>query len=212
VGQLAISWDRFTVHKKHDIDRDAPYLWVFGIRVDLDALADRRFVITRPATHPNLGQEKFKKGESTPVPPRMDILLDDVTPIAGHTVAGVVVVAWENATTSDKVIQKAYDAAADEIEEFVGRFVDDALAAVAGGGAVSLPSDSDIAALEDAIDARVRQTIKEGWTILQPIADHFIGSDHVVLDLTSSHSERLDLRFRKGSTDYELEGFLKYAP
>ncbi len=31
MAKFCVIWTKFTVHKKHDIDRDAPYLWVFGI-------------------------------------------------------------------------------------------------------------------------------------------------------------------------------------
>lgn len=44
MANFCVTWSKFTMHKKHDINRDAPYhqdapyLWVFGIIVDANTL------------------------------------------------------------------------------------------------------------------------------------------------------------------------------
>lgn len=211
MGDLAITWDRFTVRRTSDAGPAAPYLWVFGIRVDLDTIASRRFVVTRDATYPNLGPSALGRGESTRVPSALDLHLGGIRPVGGRTVAGVVVMAWESTSTIDEVVQKAYDDAADEIDHLVATSVDHAADDVLHERLPTPPSGYDISGFADAIEARVRRTITDRWTVLQPIADHFVGCDHVVIDLVSSHRERLDLRFRNGSTDDELRGSFAYA-
>jgi hypothetical protein len=202
MSQLSIKWNKFTVHKKHDIDRDAPYLWVFGVLVDADTLASRQFVLRRPAAVGNLGQKKFKKGESVAVSPTLDIV-KTVQPVLGFLAAGVVVVAWENAMTSDKVTAEAYDAAADTINDFIVDRVE--------SGNLTAPSDAEIDKLKDEIEDEVRRTIKEGWTIFQLLPDHFIGSADRIRMLSQSVTEALNFRFIKGSTDYQLQGELKFT-
>lgn len=61
MATFKVNWTKFTVVKKHDIDRDKPYLWVFGIVVDAQAIADGKYVIRKRCDSGNLGK-KFKKG------------------------------------------------------------------------------------------------------------------------------------------------------
>jgi len=201
MSKLSITWNKFTVHKKHDADQDTPYVWVFGIVVDVDTLRSGEYVIRRPAGHENLGK-RFRKGEHVAVPRTLDIVRD-VTPILGTAVAGVVVVAWENAMTRDKVTEDAYDAAADAINAFVARRID--------AGNLEAPSDTEVEALGAAIRDDIRTTIREGWTVFQLIPDHVIGQANCVVALTDTVTHALDLRFTKPSTDYQLQGELEFT-
>jgi len=160
MGTFSITWNRFTVHKKHDIDRDRPYLWVFGIVIDADTVVSRRFVTRRRSDSQNLvtsSISKYGKGDSSDVPSALDLHID-VTPLVGLLTAGVVVVAWENATTKDSVIEDAYDAAADAIDSFVSDLVDDRLAdlldqlAAGEDPHIDPPSDAEIAQLTAAVE------------------------------------------------------------
>ena len=45
MGKLTTFWTHFEVEKKHDVDRDAPYIWVFGIVVDVVRVAHVRIGI-----------------------------------------------------------------------------------------------------------------------------------------------------------------------
>lgn len=203
MAKLNITWSKFTVHKKHDVDRDAPYLWVFGIVVDGNTLASRDFVVRRPSGVGNLGQRKFKKGESVTVASALDVA-EDVAPLFGFLVGGVVVVAWENAMTTDKVIADAYDAAADTINSFITDRIE--------AGNLGTPTSGDLTTLKGQIEAEVRETIKDGWTVFQLVPDHVIGSAQCVLTLDDATTRDLDFRFVKGSTDYQLRGQLKFIP
>lgn len=213
-----VTWTDFTVLKKHDIDRDKPYLWVFGVVVDATSIESRSYVIRKPSGSNNLGQ-KFKKGDSVPVPPTLDISRE-VTPIFGKATAGVVVVAWENAMTKDEVIADAYDTAADTINEFVADAVVDVLGEIAEALAEGMSldeieidfelSDAQMNALRADVDAQVRATIKDGWSVFQLVHDHNIGQAQTVLSLEEPFEQCLDYRFTSGSTDYNLEGDLSY--
>lgn len=213
MSNLCITWNKFTVHKKHDIDRDRPYLWVFGVLVDVNTLLSKDYVIRRPCGHENLGQ-KFKKGESRAVPRTLDIV-QDVTPIPVlGAVAGVVVVAWENAMTRDKVIADAYDAAADAINKFIRDEAADAIQQLITQGLhaeIEVPSAAELDTLEGELKDKVRSTIKDGWSVFQMVPDHNIGSANCVLTLDGPRTQPLDFRFTKKTTDYELEGELKYT-
>jgi hypothetical protein len=217
-----VTWTDFTVLKKHDVDRDRPYLWVFGIVVDATSIQSENYVIRKPCTSDNLGQ-KFKKGDSVAVPGSLDISRE-ITPILlGKATAGVVVVAWENAMTKDSVIADAYDAAADTINEFVKEAVPAALGELFEAVAAGTPideievglSDAQMKDLEADVEARVRATIKEGWSVFQLVHDHLIGLDKTVVTLEEVTLEEpfeqcLDYRFISGSTDYNLEGDMSY--
>jgi hypothetical protein len=212
MGELAITWDRFTVRTTHDAALERPHLWVFGLRVDLDAIVRGRYVETRPASHPNLGREAFAPGEAVAVPLALDVHVDGIRPVLGRAVAGVVVVAWEGASTTDEVVQKAYDDAVEQIGGLVATSFAHAADDVLHERPPTPPSGYDLSGFADAIEARVRRTVEEGWAVLQPIADRFVGCDHVVVDLAGRHAERLDLRFGAGGSAYRLEGALGYLP
>jgi hypothetical protein len=197
-----VRWNTFTVHKKHDIDRDKPYLWVFGIVVDVTRLGTKQFVIRRRSDSDNLAK-KFGKGDTSTVPSDLDLDVD-VSPIGDLVVGGVVVVAWENAMTKDSVIADAYDAAADAINDFIKDRLE-------SPNALEPLSEDDLVALKAGIEADVRSTIKDGWTIFQLLPDHEIGSGEAVEFYDASSSQALSFRFKKGSTDYQLEGTMSYT-
>jgi hypothetical protein len=201
MAKFSVNWDKFTVLKKHDVDRDAPYLWVIGVLVDVNTLSSKNFVIRKPSGHDNLGG-KFKKGESTAVPKKLNIDVE-VKPILGFAVCGVVVIAWENAMTTDRVIANAYDAAADAINDFIKKRVESAN--------LESPTEGELNTLAAQIEEDVRQTIRDGWTIFQLIADHNIGPANCLLFLQEPATKELNFRFTKKTTDYRLQGELNYT-
>ena len=214
---FTVKWTNFTVLKKHDIDRDKPYLWVFGIVVDATSMTSGRYVIRKPSTSDNLGQ-KFRKGDSVTVPGSLDVSRE-VKPILGKATAGVVVVAWENATTKDSVIADAYANAADTIDEFVADLVkekfDELVAALAAGESIDsldlAPTDAEMADLRADVEAEVRRTVKKGSGLFQALPDHDIGTSQTLVSLDEPFEQCLDYRFVNGSTDYNLEGDLTYG-
>jgi hypothetical protein len=219
---FTVKWTNFTVLKKHDIDRDKPYLWVFGIVVDVNSISSRSYVIRKPSTSDNLGQ-KFKKGDSVSVPSNLDISRE-IAPLAGVATAGVVVVAWENAMTRDSVIANAYDTAADTINEFVHELVVQKVGEIGPDNPIEEidfePSSDQIAELRADVDAKIRATIRAGWSVFQLVHDHNIGLAYTLVSLEEQpdevlkehpYEECLDYRFRKGATDYNLEADLFYG-
>jgi hypothetical protein len=220
MGSLSVTWDKFTVHKKHDVDRDRPYLWVFGIVIDANTIESRSFVTRRRSDSRNLETasiKKYGKGDSSTVPSALDLTVS-VEPFAGAVTAGVAVVAWENAMTTDKVIEDAYDAAVNALDELISDIVDDRLEDVLellSKGILDVEVDelneAEIAGLTLTVEQEVRKTIKAGWTIFQLVHDHQIGSDFELLSLDGALSQDLDFRFINGTTDYELDGRLTYT-
>jgi hypothetical protein len=209
MAKLSVTWNNFTVHKKHDVDRDRPYLWVFGIVVDAKTLVSKDFVVRRPCESDNLGR-RYGKGDSRPVPRDLDLTID-VHPILGFMAGGVVVVAWENAMTRDRVTAAAYDAAADAINDFVKDFLKGGLVDRDGDGEPDGPSETEISALSVKVADAVRKTIREGWSIFQLTPDHNIGTAQCLLTFDGPETRNLDFRFVKKTTDYQLEGELAYT-
>jgi hypothetical protein len=213
MAKFTVKWTDFTVLKKHDVDRDKPYLWVFGIVIDANSIVSEEYVIRRTSSSDNLGQ-KFKKGDSVPVSSSLDISCD-VTPLLDVAAAGVIVVAWENAMTKDSVIADAYDKAADEINDFVTDLVAETLKAVGQGQPLDTidfePTEDQMRDLRADIEAEVRDTIKSGWSVFQMVPDHNIATKYRMVLLEEPFEECLDWRFIKKSTDYNLEGDLAYT-
>jgi hypothetical protein len=185
MGKLTTFWTHFEVEKKHDIDRDAPYIWVFGIVVDVVRVAQFKdtgkadFVITRKATWPNLGNDKFGKGDWVNVSPDLNIIETMALPITG----GVAVVAWEKALTSAATQKEAYDAAVDSINDFIGEKVDECWSDLAGcvQNGVAL-SSADQEALRSRVEDAVRDVLKSHVNLIH---DHNIGSAQCVVSIQS---------------------------
>jgi hypothetical protein len=209
MAKLSVTWNNFTVHRKHDVDRDRPYLWVFGIVIDAKTLVSKDFVVRRPCESDNLGK-RYGRGDSRPVPSELDLALD-VHPIIGFLAAGVVVVAWENAMTRNKVTAAAYDAAADAINAFVEDHLAGGLVDRDGDGEPDGPSETLLRDLSVKVADAVRRTIREGWSIFQLTPDHNIGTAQCLLTFDGPETRDLDFRFVKKTTDYQLEGELAYT-
>jgi hypothetical protein len=215
-----VTWTEFTVLKKHDVDRDKPYLWVFGIVVDATSIASRNYVIRKSSSSDNLGH-KFKKGDSVSVPGSLDISRA-VTPILGKAMAGVVVVAWENAMTRDSVIADAYNNAGDMINDFVDDLATKALKEVTDAIEAGTPLDEielevkildeQMTCLRNDIEAEIRDTIREEAGFFGKVVhDHNIGSGQTVVTLEDPFETCIAYRFIKGGTDYSLEADLFYG-
>jgi hypothetical protein len=214
MGQLTTIWTHFEVEKKHDIDRDAPYVWIFGIVVDVERVGAYKdsgkpdFVITRKATWPNLGNDKFGKGDWVNVSPALNINETTALPLTG----GVAVVAWECALTSASTQKEAYDAAVNAINQFIAQKVDECWSDLAGciENGVEL-SDADQEALRSRVENAVTDVFKRHVNLIH---DNNIGSAQCVVSLNSSERLHRDLNFvfDTGGTRYVLTGDLKYAP
>lgn len=196
-----VNWTKFTVHKKHDIDRDKPYLWVYGIVIDVDTLESHDYVVKRRCDSDDLGGKKFNKGDTSTVPSDLDLGLD-VNPLLGQWAGGVAVVAWENAMTHDDVIGDAYDSGADALNDAIGKQLK--------SSGIAAPTDDEMAVISADVTGAVRNTITDEWTVFQAIPDNNIGSASTVQVFTGTKTIPLDFRFKHGSTDYELEGKMAY--
>lgn len=232
MGTLNIRWSRFVVEKKHDlIDKDQPYLWVFGLLVDLTRAAA---ILSRPTINgpagssvqqvpvgppvkcvircasrwPNLGQpepgrDTFKKGESVPVAPQLDIVdLETGTPYF----VGVAVVAMERGKTGVDTQQRAYDEAAD----YLDRFIDYTVRETLGSDTTEVNlSRRDKAALSRALEAQVKPIFAKSSLFL---SDHRIGDVQFIPSLEDSEDidEAMDFVFDNGGTRYRLNGHFSY--
>lgn len=235
MGKLVIKWTRFDVSHKHDIDRDAPYAWLFGILIDLARVARYRtrsaspekktdepyFVITRKATWPNLGFEKFGKGDWSNVPPGLDIS----EPTAHPMMVGVLVVMWEKALTSTATQRAAYDTAVATVDDFIAAQVDKVIDGLAEGKGLDLEvSAADTSALASLVKAAVTDVFKKHVNLIH---DNYIGEEHAVFNIEPGHDlgQHLDFRFVQFATgigglitsetiatEYGLNGNIAYTP
>jgi hypothetical protein len=157
----------------------------------------------------NLGR-KYDKGDSRPVPKDLDLALD-ANPVLGFLAGGVVVVAWENSMSRDMVTASAYEAAADAINEFVKEFVKGRLVDGNGDGSPDGPSEAEIRDLSVLVADAVRRRVRDGWTVFRLVPDDNIGSAQCLLTFDGPETRRLDFRFVKETTDYQLTGELAYT-
>ena len=91
MGKFLIDLNTFKVIKKTDLGKEEPYLWLFGIAIELGVGSSNdptRFIIKRPSTPGNLGAP-FKKGESRAIPDSIGRIEKDVEPVLGATGARV---------------------------------------------------------------------------------------------------------------------------
>jgi len=211
MGKLKISLDKLTVVKKNEVNKDEPYLWIFGIVIDSDTLLkDKSPIIKKNPKDGNLRCEKFKKGESADIPEKLGIIQKAVVPIplVNIAVAGLIVFAWEHDTTSRQAQTEAYDATADTLEKAILGNLENLNA-----NSASL-SNKDI----DKIAADIEEIIKEiykkdakWFNIFGGLADDFIGQDSCILQLESDISKNLRFKFneKKGS-EYKIDGKFIY--
>lgn len=215
MGVMTITLDEFTVNKKHDIDRDNPYLWIIGINMDRDAglvavavsagtrsnLDGTGMIITRDPHVGNLG-EKFSKGERRQVPAGIRTIRETVIPIGNRPATfSLIVTAMEHSTTSRKTQEEAYNAAVQEVENFI----------LARMRALQLeaPTDAELDTLQDNVRAAVVQVFKPNI-----FSDNFIATQQLDFTLGSTaQNQNFTLRFvsKQGGTDYTLTGSMVFA-
>lgn len=219
MSEFVVDWTRFEVERKHDIDRDAPYLWVFGVVVDVARVAAvgradelnqtpgvpagvdivPSFVLTRPCLHPNLGQEKFNRGDAVPVPTGLNLRHSG----SGVLGIGVGVVAWEKALSSDNTIQQAYDAAVSEMN----LFLTNQIRANNLSGASSAEAQAQLRA---CMEETVRGVFRRRGNLIH---DHMIGQQQVMCNVVGQRAvnQNLSWIFETGGTRYSLNGRLTYT-
>lgn len=215
MGQITISLQNFTVNKKHDIDKDNPYLWIVGLNLDRDAalaavaiaagtrqnLDGTGVIITRNALVGNLG-DKFKKGESRAVPEGIRTIRETVNPIGTQpSTFTLLVTAMEHSTTSQKTQQEAYDAMVNQIEAF--------LIARMRALQFTAPSAAELDTLQDDVRKAVIDVFKPN-----PFSDNYINSEQRDFTLgATATSQPFTMHFvsKHGGTDYTLTGTMAYT-
>lgn len=215
MGQLTIDLQTFTVIKKHDIDRDNPYLWIVGIKLDRDAglvavalvagtrqnLDDTGILITRDPCVGNLG-DKFKKGESRTIPDSLGRISVPINLMAGNPATfSLLVTAMEHSTTSRATQQAAYNSMVDAIEAFIMTRM--------RNFNTTAPTPSELATLQADIRTRIINIFKPN-----PLSDNFIAAQQCDFSLgNNAFSRTVSLRFtsERGGTDYSISGTASYT-
>jgi hypothetical protein len=179
--------DRIHCHDEGDGPGNAePYLWTVFFKVDGDtcvvntAGANGPFlqgvptIVTTPGNHGNLGTSDVDEGDDVTVPSIIGeyrTLMKPIpltTPILGIKevggMIGCIVVLMEEDNTSGDAIARGHEA--------LDRSVRDNLTAVLGTLSITKPSptEEDVQALSDAIGSAVKQSIKDGVSVLSWIA------------------------------------------
>jgi hypothetical protein len=211
MGKLFIDLNTFKVIKKTDLLKEEPYLWLFGIAVELGAGSSSdptRFIVKRPATPGNLGGP-FKKGESRTIADSVGRIDKDVTPIFGRLALGFIAMTWDHDNTPASAVQAAYGDAAKVLNDFIqGR--------VSALNTAPL-TDAELAAIKRDIEAHIRDRFKATVTLRNPGSlnqDDFVGMDFrfITPNPTVAQSENLDMRFAARSVEYQITGVFRYTP
>lgn len=211
MGKLLIDLNTFKVIKKTDLGKEEPYLWLFGIAIDLSVGSSpdpTRFIVKRPATPGNLGGP-FKKGESRAIPDSVGRIEKDVQPVFGRLALGFIVMAWDHDNTPATAVQAAYGDAAQVLNDFI-----QARASTLNTGPLS---NAEIAAIKRDIEEHIRDRFKATVTLRRPGSlnqDDFVGMDFrfITPNPDIPQSENLDLHFAARSVEYQVGGVLRYTP
>jgi hypothetical protein len=211
VGKLLVDLNTFKVIKKTDLVKEEPYLWLFGIAIELGAGSSSdptRFIIKRPATPGNLGAP-FKKGESRTIPDSTGRIEKNVQPIFGRLVLGFIVMAWDHDNTPATAVQAAYGDAAKVLNDFI-----QARVSTLNTGPLT---DDEMAAIKRDIEAHIRDRFKATVTLRHPGSlnqDDFVEMDFrfITPNPAVAQSENLNLHFAARSVEYQVTGVFSYTP
>lgn len=211
MGKLLIDLNTFKVVKKTDLGKEEPYLWLFGLAVELGAGSSNdptRFILKRPATPGNLGGS-FKKGESRTIPDSVGRIEKDVQPVFGRLALGFVVIAWDHDNTPASAVQAAYGDAAQVLNDFIQTRV--------SALNTSPLTDAEMTALRGDIEAHIRERFKATVSLRRPGSlnqDDFVGLNFrfVTPDPAVAQSENLTLNFAAKSVEYQVTGVFRYTP
>jgi len=211
VGKLLVDLNTFKVIKKTDLGKEEPYLWLFGIAIELGAGSSSdptRFIVERPATPGNLGGP-FKKGESRTIPDSTGRIEKDVQPIFGRLALGFIVMAWDHDKTPASAVQAAYGDAAKVLNDFIQTRV----SALNTG---PLTSD-EMAAIKRDIEGHIRDRFKATVTLRHPGSlnqDDFVAMDFrfITPNPAVPQSENLAMHFAARSVEYQVTGVFSYTP
>ncbi len=211
MGKLLIDLNTFKVVKKKDVGKEEPYLWLFGIAVELGAGSSNdptRFIVKRPAKPGNLGGP-FKKGESRAIPDSVGRIEKDVQPVFGRLALGFIATAWDHDKTPANAVQAAYRDAAQVLNDFI-----QARILTLNTGPLT---DAEITAIKQDIEEHITERFKATVTLRRPGSlnqDDFVGMAFrfVTPDPAVAQSENLDLRFAARGVDYRISGVLRYTP
>jgi hypothetical protein len=100
---------------------DEPFLWVYGIQIDLQTLLDNNYVIkSKNYGHRNV--KSLKDGQSANISEAVGHIEFNITPIPIHVTAGlgiIVIALEEDAGPSNHAMKQGYQAGAREINNFI---------------------------------------------------------------------------------------------
>lgn len=230
--------DRIHCHDEGDgLGNAEPYLWTVFFKVDGDTLVVNTdgpappflqgvpTVVTTPGNHGNLGTSDVDEGDNVNIPAiigeyrtvlkpiPLTVPFGTVSEVGG--MIGCIVVLMEEDNTSDSAIARGH--------ESLDRNVRDQLTAVLGTLSISKqePSDEDIAAMSDKIGDAIKQSIRDGVSVL----DWIIGFGNMDDEIGSavfrfSHSQLSQAggapipfsRRWKNEGDWELFGHISAIP
>ncbi|MCA9993600.1 MAG: hypothetical protein H6666_15875 [Ardenticatenaceae bacterium] len=211
MGTFLVDLNSFTVIKKSDLGRDEPYLWLFGIAIELGVGSSSdptRFIIKRPAGPGNLGG-RFKKGEKRTIPNSVGRIEKPVQPIFGRLGLGFITMAWDHDRTPAGAVQAAYGDAALVLNDFIQGRVQ-----TLNTGPLS---DAELAAIRHDIEGHIRDRFKATVTLRRPGSlnqDDFVGMDFrfITPDPAGTHQEDLSMNFAARGVSYQVDGLLRYTP
>ncbi|CAG0932337.1 hypothetical protein TFLX_02546 [Thermoflexales bacterium] len=211
MGKLLVDLNTFKVIKKTDLAKEEPYLWLFGIAVELGAGSSNdptRFIIKRPATPGNLGGP-FKKGESRTISDSVGRIDKAVQPVFGRLALGFIVMTWDHDNTPASAVQAAYGDAAQVLNDFIQT-------RVSALNTAPLSND-EIAAIKRDIEGHIRDRFKATVTLRRPGSlnqDDFVAMNFrfITPDPAVAQSENLNMHFAARSVEYQVTGVFSYTP
>jgi hypothetical protein len=211
MGKFLVDLNTFKVVKKSDMGKEDPYLWLFGITIELGVGSSQdptRFIVKRPAAPGNLGGP-FKKGESRTIPDSLGRIEKEVKPIFGKLALGFIVMAWDHDKTPSYAVEAAYRDATQVLNDFIqGR-----VSTLNTGPLTS----AELAALKADIEGHIKDRFKATVTLRHPGSlnqDDFVGMDFrfITPEATATFDENLNMTFSARSVEYNVKGVLRYNP
>jgi hypothetical protein len=207
-GIAHVTLETIKVKQKQEIFRDEIYLWVYGLVIDNGTLKTRKFIISHPGGHGNIGSA-MGGGDSRRIKPDVGAAVrTQIQPLQTVAAIGAIVIAWEEDNTPNDKILEAYEATAKILNTFILDRVNQLK--------IENPTETELTQLKKDISTKVGGIFAKGVKWYNPFSldhDDFIGvnSLFVTLNSTKNMLKPFTLMFKGEGAEYKITGAVGYS-